>query len=136
MDVDQLKQRLADNWPGFALAAVAGLGIGYAVGAKLATTGTTKRERGACDARVSAAEKAARRSGVIDARRAVDGALNDLAARPNPFVVETRAGRRLLEYGEFDDPRDAREAVRYLEASRGEDLRVGYTRGRGRRRTR
>ena len=87
LSLDSARQNLSTNWPGYAIAAVVGLGLGYLAGSKLATSGTTKRERAACVARVGVAEKAARRGGVIDARRAVDGALNDLSARPNPYYA-------------------------------------------------
>ena len=134
MDLDKLQ--LQDNWPFLAGAAVIGIGLGYVVGSKLATSGTSKRERAACDARVSAAEKQARRVGIIDARRASDAALNDLAARPNPFVILER-GRQISGTGEFEDPRDARFALRYIEESKGaEGLQIGYVRGRSRRQRR
>jgi len=136
MDVNKIQTQLQENWPFLAGAAIVGLGLGYVVGSKLATSGTSKRERAACDARVSAAEKQARRGGIVDARRASDAALNDLAARPNPFVVLER-GRQIPGISEFDDPRDAREAARYIEALKGaEGLRVGYVRGRSRRQRR
>jgi hypothetical protein len=134
LSLSSVQQNLSTNWPGYAIAAVVGLGLGYLAGSKLATSGTTKRERAVCDARVGAAEKVARRGGVIDARRAVDGALNDLAARPNPFVLlDERTGRARKDLGEFQSPRAARAAKDYLEQSRGEDLRVGYRRAGARR---
>lgn len=134
LTLDSARQNLSTNWPGYAIAAVVGLGLGYLAGSKLATSGTTKRERAACDARVGAAEKAARRGGVIDARRAVDGALNDLAARPNPFVLlDERTGRQRRDLGEFTKPGEARAARNYILQTEGDELRVGYRRARAKR---
>lgn len=82
MDPDKLSQ----NWPALAVAAVVGVGIGYALGAKITSGSTSKRERAACDSRVAAAERQARRTGIVDARRASDAAMNDLVARSNPYL--------------------------------------------------
>lgn len=87
-------ESLAQNWPALAVATVVGVGIGYVVGSKLATSGTTKRERSACDARVASAERQARRGGIVDARRASDNALNDLVARSNPYRLPASTRRR------------------------------------------
>ena len=109
-----ITERLQESWPQVAIGSAVALAIGYALGSAVGTSSGTSRERAAALLR----EKQARRQGIVDSRRAVDAALNDLAVRPNPYVI-TERGVPVKLHGEMRTKRQAQAAVRYLEAIEG-----------------
>jgi hypothetical protein len=118
MALADIKTNIQTAWAEITVISLIGVGLGYLAGTKLATTSTTKRERSACDARVATAQKESRRLGVVDARKAVDTTLNELAARQNPFELRLE-GRRYPTHGTFATRREAKSAAAFLEAKEG-----------------
>ena len=107
-------ERLQESWPQVAIGSALALAIGYAIGSAVGTSGGTAKERAAALLR----EKQARRQGIVDSRRAVDTALNDLAVRPNPYAI-TERGVPVKLHSELRTRKEAQAAIRYLEAIEG-----------------